>query len=146
MSDIRVLIVDDSAVVRKIFTEALSKEPGIEVVGTAPDPYVARDKIVSLKPDVITLDVEMPRMDGITFLRKIMKYYPLPVIIVSSLTSKGGKMALEAMEIGAVEVLSKPGVLLFRRGHETTVGRQNPRGRQGGRPCGQNPGSRRFAA
>ncbi|WP_028314302.1 protein-glutamate methylesterase/protein-glutamine glutaminase [Desulfatibacillum aliphaticivorans] len=109
MSDIRVLVVDDSAVVRKIFTEALSKEPGIEVVGTAPDPYVARDKIVSLKPDVITLDVEMPRMDGITFLRKIMKYYPLPVIIVSSLTAKGGKMALEAMEIGAVEVLSKPG-------------------------------------
>ena len=109
MSDIRVLIVDDSAVVRKIFTEALSREQGIEVVGTAPDPYAARDKIVSLKPDVITLDVEMPRMDGLTFLKKIMKYYPLPVIIVSSLTTKGGKLALEAMESGAVEVLSKPG-------------------------------------
>ncbi|MBI9074744.1 MAG: chemotaxis response regulator protein-glutamate methylesterase [Desulfatibacillum sp.] len=109
MSDIRVLIVDDSAVVRQIFTEALTREPGIVVVGTAPDPYVARDKIVTLKPDVITLDVEMPRMDGLTFLKKIMKYYPLPVIIVSSLTTKGGKLALEAMESGAVEVLSKPG-------------------------------------
>lgn len=109
MKDIKVMIVDDSAIVRKVFTEELSKERGIEVVGTAPDPYVARDKIVKLKPDVITLDIEMPRMDGITFLKKLMKYYPLPVIIVSSLTSKGGKLALEAIESGAVEVLSKPG-------------------------------------
>ncbi|MBN2809008.1 MAG: chemotaxis response regulator protein-glutamate methylesterase, partial [Deltaproteobacteria bacterium] len=77
--------------------------------GTAPDPYVARDKIVALRPDVITLDIEMPRMDGLTFLRKLMKHYPLPVIIVSSLTRKGGKVALEAMESGAVEVLAKPG-------------------------------------
>jgi DNA-binding NarL/FixJ family response regulator len=73
MRDIKVLIVDDSAIVRKIFTEQLSREPGIEVVGTAPDPYVARDKIVSLKRDVVTLDIEMPRMDGITFLKKLMK-------------------------------------------------------------------------
>jgi len=109
MKNIKVLIVDDSAIVRKIFTEELSKEPGMEVVGTAPDPYVARDKIVNLQPDVVTLDIEMPRMDGITFLKKLMKYYPLPVIIVSSLTSKGGKLALEAIESGAVEVLSKPG-------------------------------------
>lgn len=109
MKDIKVMIVDDSAIVRKVFTEELSKERGIEVVGTAPDPYVARDKIVKLKPDVITLDIEMPRMDGITFLKKLMKYYPLPVIIVSSLTPKGGKLALEAIESGAVEVLSKPG-------------------------------------
>ncbi|RLC08350.1 MAG: chemotaxis response regulator protein-glutamate methylesterase, partial [Deltaproteobacteria bacterium] len=109
MSDIKVLIVDDSAIVRKLFTEALSREPGIQVVGTAPDPYIARDKIVRLQPDVLTLDIEMPRMDGITFLKKLMKYYPLPVIIVSSLTPKGGKLALEAMESGAVEVLSKPG-------------------------------------
>ncbi len=109
MRDIKVLIVDDSAIVRKIFTEQLSREPGIEVVGTEPDPYVARDKIVSLKPDVITLDIEMPRMDGITFLKKLMKYYPMPVIIVSSLTREGGKLALEAIESGAVEVLSKPG-------------------------------------
>ncbi len=109
MSDIKVLIVDDSAIVRKLFTEALSREPGIQVVGTAPDPYIARDKIVRLQPDVLTLDIEMPRMDGITFLKKLMKYYPLPVIIVSSLTPRGGKLALEAMESGAVEVLSKPG-------------------------------------
>jgi two-component system chemotaxis response regulator CheB len=109
MSDIKVLVVDDSAIVRKIFSEELSKEQGIKVVGTAPDPYIARDKIVQLKPDVITLDVEMPRMDGITFLKKLMKYHPLPVIIVSSLTPKGGKMALEAIESGAVEVMAKPG-------------------------------------
>ena len=107
--DIKVLVVDDSAVVRKVFTEELSRERGIEVVGTAPDPYVARDKIVRLKPDVVTLDIEMPRMDGLTFLKKLMKHYPLPVIIVSSLTKKGGKLALEAVESGAVEVLSKPG-------------------------------------
>ena len=106
---IKVLIVDDSAVVRKIFSEELSKYPDIDVVGTAPDPFVARDKIVSLQPDVITLDIEMPRMDGLTFLRKLMKYYPLPTIIVSSLTSKGGKLTLEAMEIGAVDVIAKPG-------------------------------------
>jgi two-component system chemotaxis response regulator CheB len=106
---IKVLIVDDSAIVRKIFNKELSEEPDIEVVGTAPDPFVARDKIVQLKPDVITLDIEMPRMDGLTFLKKIMQYYPLPVIIVSSLTPKGSKMALEALEEGAVEVLSKPG-------------------------------------
>ncbi len=105
---IKVLIVDDSAVVRKVFNEELSRERDIEVVGTAPDPYVARDKIVSLKPDVVTLDIEMPRMDGITFLKKLMRYYPLPVIIVSSLTTKGGKLAMEALSIGALEVISKP--------------------------------------
>ena len=106
---IRVLIVDDSALVRKIFTEELSRDPGIEEVGTAPDPFVARDKIVSLKPDVITLDVEMPRMDGITFLRKLMHHFPLPVIIVSSLTTQGGDVAVEALESGAVDVMCKPG-------------------------------------
>ncbi len=105
---IKVLVVDDSAVVRKVFAEELSRERGIEVVGTAPDPYVARDKIVRLKPDVVTLDIEMPRMDGITFLKKLMSYYPLPVIIVSSLTSKGSDLALEALSIGALEVISKP--------------------------------------
>jgi two-component system, chemotaxis family, protein-glutamate methylesterase/glutaminase len=107
-TDIKVLIVDDSAVVRKVFSNELSRERGIKIIGTAPDPYVARDKIVKLKPDVITLDIEMPRMDGITFLKKLMKYYPLPVIIVSSLTPKGGKMALEALAGGALEVISKP--------------------------------------
>ena len=107
-ADIKVLVVDDSAVVRKVFTEQLSKQRGITVVGTAPDPYVARDKIVKLKPDVITLDIEMPRMDGITFLKKLMKHFPLPVIIVSSLTAKGSKIALEAVSLGALEVISKP--------------------------------------
>jgi len=106
---IKVLVVDDSAVVRKVFTEVLSHEQGIDIIGTAPDPYVARDKIVRLKPDVITLDLEMPRMDGLTFLKKLMRYHPMPVIIVSSLTPSGGKLALEAIESGAVEVLSKPG-------------------------------------
>lgn len=105
---IKVLVVDDSAIVRKVFAQELSKEKNIEVVGTAPDPYVARDKIISLKPDVITLDIEMPRMDGITFLKKLMQHYPLPVIIVSSLTPKGSKLALEALSIGALEVISKP--------------------------------------
>ncbi|GAB6905381.1 fused chemotaxis regulator; protein-glutamate methylesterase in two-component regulatory system with CheA [Desulfosarcina cetonica] len=106
--NIRVLIVDDSAVVRKVFASELSRARGIEVIGTAPDPYVARDKIVSLKPDVVTLDIEMPRMDGITFLKKLMKHYPLPVIIVSSLTQKGSQMALDALSAGALEVISKP--------------------------------------
>ena len=109
MSKIKVLIVDDSAIVRKIFSEELSKHPDIEVVGVAPDPYVARDRILALKPDVLTLDIEMPRMDGLTFLKKLMKYYPLPTIIVSSLTPKGGKLTLEALDIGAVDVLAKPG-------------------------------------
>lgn len=109
MSKIKVLIVDDSAIVRKIFAEELSKYSDIEVVGAAPDPYVARDKIVNLKPDVITLDIEMPRMDGLTFLKKLMKYHPVPTIIVSSLTPKGGKLTLEAMDIGAVDVIGKPG-------------------------------------
>jgi len=106
---IKTLIVDDSAIVRKILSEELSKSSDIDVVGTAPDPFVARDKILKLKPEVITLDIEMPRMDGLTFLRKLMKHYPLPVIIVSSLTPKGSKLALEAMEIGAVDVIPKPG-------------------------------------
>lgn len=109
MNKIKVLIVDDSAIVRKIFSEELSKYSDIQVIGVAPDPYVAREKIVNLKPDVITLDIEMPRMDGLTFLRKLMKYYPLPTIIVSSLTPRGGKLTLEAMDIGAVDVVAKPG-------------------------------------
>jgi two-component system chemotaxis response regulator CheB len=106
---IRVLIVDDSAVVRQVLSKSLAGQTDIEVVGTATDPYVARDKIVHLEPDVITLDIEMPRMDGLTFLRKLMQHRPMPVIILSSLTQKGGRLALEAIEAGAVEVLSKPG-------------------------------------
>jgi two-component system chemotaxis response regulator CheB len=105
---IRVLVVDDSAVVRQIFSEAQARDPEIEVVGTAPDPYVARDLIVEHKPDVITLDIEMPRMDGLTFLGKLMEHHPLPVVVVSSLTERGGRLALEALDLGAVEVLSKP--------------------------------------
>jgi len=108
LQDIKVLIVDDSAIVRKVFSQELSKKKGITVVGTAQDPYVARDKIVKLDPDVVTLDIEMPRMDGITFLKKVMQYKPLPVIIVSSLTPKGSKLALEAFASGALEVISKP--------------------------------------
>ncbi len=105
---IKVLIIDDSAVVRKVLTNVLSVEEGIEVVGTAPDPYVARDKIVSLQPDVITLDLQMPRMDGLTFLRRLMKYYPLPVIVVSSLVGDGGALAMDALAAGALEVIAKP--------------------------------------
>jgi two-component system chemotaxis response regulator CheB len=106
---VKVLVVDDSAVVRKILTEELSKYPDIQVVGTAVDPYAARDKIVRLQPDVLTLDLEMPRMDGLAFLAKLMKYYPLPVIIVSSLTPEGSEMALKALDLGALEVICKPG-------------------------------------
>lgn len=105
---IRVLVVDDSAVVRKLVTEALRSDPEIEVVGTAIDPYYARDKIKELAPDVITLDLEMPRMDGLTFLRILMEQHPLPVIIMSSLTQQGSGPALEALRLGAFDVLAKP--------------------------------------
>jgi len=104
----RVLIVDDSAVVRSVFAQELARDPEIEVVGTAPDPFVARDMIVHLKPDVLTLDIEMPRMDGLTFLRKLMHHYPLPVVVVSSLTAASSRLALEALDAGAVEVMCKP--------------------------------------
>ncbi len=109
MRKIRVLVVDDSAIVRKVLSETLAGEPDLEVVGTAPDPYVARDKIAALNPDVLTLDIEMPRMDGLTFLRKLMKHRPMPVVIVSSLAESSCKIALEALRIGAVGVLAKPG-------------------------------------
>ena len=106
---IRVMIVDDSAVVRQVFSAELSKPgTGIEVVATAPDPFVARDKLVNLKPDVLLLDIEMPRMDGLHFLEKIMAHFPLPVIMVSSLTPKGSELAMQALEMGAVEVMCKP--------------------------------------
>ena len=106
---IKVLIVDDSAVVRQTFQAQLAKDPDISVVGSAPDPYVARDMIVKLKPDVVTLDIEMPRMDGLTFLKKLMEHHPLPVIVVSSLSTEGSHVALEAIRCGAVDVLAKPG-------------------------------------
>src|SRR5438132_2924315 len=106
---IRVLVVDDSAIVRKILSEALSAEPDMEVVGTAPDPYVARDKILALDPDVLILDIEMPRTDGLTFLRKLMHFHPMPVIVISSLGQSSCQAAMEALRLGAVELLAKPG-------------------------------------
>ncbi len=105
---IKVLIVDDSAVIRKILSNGLSKQQDLEVVGTASDPFVARNKILQLKPDVLTLDVEMPRMDGITFLNKLMTHYPIPTIMVSSLTTDGCDATLKALEIGAVDFVAKP--------------------------------------
>jgi len=113
---IRVLVVDDSALVRKAISDALAEDPEIEVVGSACDPYVAREKILQLDPDVLTLDMEMPRMDGLTFLRILMAQHPLPVVVVSSLTQAGSQLALDAMDAGAVDVLAKPG------GSSTTVG------------------------
>ena len=112
---IRVLIVDDSSVVRKIITDALSCDPEIEVVGTAPDPYVAREKILELNPDVMTLDMEMPRMDGLTFLKILQKHRPLPVIVISSITQAGSQTAFDALEAGAVDVLAKPTSALLHR-------------------------------
>lgn len=105
---IRVLVVDDSAVVRKVLTDELSKVSGIEVVGSAIDPYMARDKIAALKPDVLTLDIEMPRMDGLTFLSKLMKHHPMPVVVVSSLTPENSENAVRALSLGAVEIVNKP--------------------------------------
>jgi len=105
---IRVLIVDDSAVVRQTLTEILSSDPQIEVMSTAGDPYIAAERIRDEVPDVITLDVEMPRMDGITFLHKIMSQHPIPVVMCSSLTDKGSETALKALEFGAVEIIQKP--------------------------------------
>lgn len=106
---VKVLVVDDSAVVRQLLSRELARNPKIQVVGTAADPFIARDKIASLQPDVLTLDIEMPRMDGLTFLRKLMAHHPMPVIVVSSLTGSGTKTAVEAMAAGAVDVVCKPG-------------------------------------
>ncbi|HZS44595.1 MAG TPA: chemotaxis response regulator protein-glutamate methylesterase [Blastocatellia bacterium] len=106
---IRVLVVDDSAVVRQVLTDGLASFSDIEVVGTAVDPYVARDKIAQLKPDVLTLDIEMPRMDGLSFLSKLMKHYPLPVVVVSSLAPEHSELALRALSEGAIDVIAKPG-------------------------------------
>src|ERR1700680_2284594 len=106
---IRVLIVDDSAIVRKLLVEALSAERGMEVVGTAPDPYIARDKILALSPDVLTLDIEMPRMDGLTFLKQLMRFHPMPVIVISSLAQASWQAGVEALRAGAVDIVAKPG-------------------------------------
>ncbi len=113
---IKVLIVDDSAVVRKMITDALANDPQIEVVGVAPDPYIARDKIKELNPDVLTLDIEMPRMDGLTFLKILQQHRPIPVIIISSISQAGSAAAMTALQNGAVEVLAKP-TSAFSIGH-----------------------------
>lgn len=105
---IGVLIVDDSAIVRRALTDQLGRQQGITVLGSAPDPYIARDKIAALNPDVVILDIQLPRMDGLTFLKKLQKYHPVPVIVVSSLTQAGTETALECLENGAVDVLHKP--------------------------------------
>ena len=105
---IKVLIVDDSALIRRLMTEILSADPEIEVVGVAPDPHVAREKIKQFNPDVVTLDVEMPRMDGLSFLEKIMRLRPMPVVMVSALTQKGAEVTVQSLEMGAVDVIAKP--------------------------------------
>jgi two-component system chemotaxis response regulator CheB len=105
---IRVLVVDDSAVARAALTQGLEMDPNILVVGQARDPFEARDRILELSPDVLTLDVEMPRMDGVEFLRRLMPQRPIPIVVVSSLTQKGGRIAMEALEAGAVDVVAKP--------------------------------------
>lgn len=105
---VRVLVVDDSAFVRKILGRGLAEDPSIEVVGAAADVYQARDLIVREKPDVVTLDIEMPRMDGLEFLRRLMPQYPVPVVVISSIAGKGSQAAIEALEVGAVDVVAKP--------------------------------------
>lgn len=105
---IRVIVVDDSALVRGILVQGLNMDPAIEVVAAAPDPYIARDQIIKHRPDVLTLDVEMPRMDGVAFLRRLMPQYPLPVVMVSALTQRGKQITLDALEAGAVDFVSKP--------------------------------------
>lgn len=108
MAKIRVLTVDDSALMRQVLAQLLSRDPGIEVVGSAPDPFIAREKIKALNPDVLTLDVEMPKMDGLTFLEKLMAGHPMPVVMVSSLTEVGCDTTLRALELGAVDFITKP--------------------------------------
>jgi two-component system chemotaxis response regulator CheB len=117
MKKIRVLTVDDSALMRQVLATLLSRDPDIEVIGSAPDPYIARERIKALNPDVLTLDVEMPKMDGITFLEKLMRGHPMPVVMVSSLTEAGCETTLRALELGAVDFITKPKIDL-REGME----------------------------
>lgn len=117
MAKIRVLTVDDSALMRQVLASLLSRDPDIEVIGSAPDPFIAREKIKALNPDVITLDVEMPKMDGLTFLEKLMRGRPMPVVMVSSLTEAGCQTTLRALELGAVDFITKPKIDL-REGME----------------------------
>ncbi len=110
MNKIRVLIIDDSLLIRKVLSEILSSSPDIEVVGTAEDPLIAREMIKELNPDVLTLDIEMPRMDGITFLRNLMRLRPMPVVMISVLTESNAEVTLTALELGAVDFIAKPTV------------------------------------
>ena len=110
VNKIRVLVVDDSALMRRMISDILNEDPEFEIVGTAMDPYAAREKIKQLNPDVITLDINMPRMDGLSFLEKIMTLRPMPVVMVSTLTEKGAKETIEALELGAVDYVTKPSV------------------------------------
>lgn len=112
MNKIKVLIIDDSALVRKLLTDILKSDPQIEVVGAAPDPIIAIRKIKTLNPDVITLDIEMPKMDGLTFLAKLMKSHPMPVLMFSSLTQKGAEATMKALSLGAIDFIAKPTVKL----------------------------------
>jgi len=146
---IRVLIVDDSALVRKMLTAALANDSEIEVVGTAPDAFIARDKILALKPDVITLDIEMPRMDGITFLKKLMNFKPLPVIVISSLGHAACQASIDALRAGAVEILCKPngpcsvgelGVTLGEKIRAAASSRVRSRGKEQPTPIAALPG------
>ena len=108
VNKIKVLITDDSLVIRNVLTEILNSSPLIEVVGTAEDPYVARELIKQLNPDVLTLDIEMPRMDGITFLRNLMRLRPMPVVMISALTESNAEVTLTALSLGAVDFIAKP--------------------------------------
>lgn len=111
---IKVLIVDDSALIRSLLTDIINSQTDMEVVGVAPDPLVAREKIKALNPDVLTLDVEMPRMDGLVFLEKLMRLRPMPVLMVSSLTEKSSFLTLRALELGAVDFVTKPKIDISR--------------------------------
>lgn len=117
----RVLIVDDSALVRETLTKILESDPEIEVIGTASDPFVAAEKLRTDIPDIITLDIEMPRMDGLTFLRKIMSQHPIPVVIISSLTLKGSQTAIKALEYGAVDIYTKSSINTKKDLEEATI-------------------------
>lgn len=119
MKEIRVFIVDDSAVVRQVLTGVLNNISGITVIGSAPDPIFALKKLEQDWPDVIVLDIEMPRMDGVTFLKKLMKEHPIPVVICSTLTTKGAEVTMHAMSAGAVDIITKPTINLKNFLHES---------------------------
>jgi len=142
---VRVLIVDDSAVMRQLLAGMLSRDPGIEVVGTAADPVIARRKIVRLRPDVLTLDIEMPRMNGLEFLKRLMCLNPMPVVMISSLTERGAAASLQALALGAVDVVAKPKAAAMHEFDRSAAGiaakvLQAARARVQARPCAAAPG------